>query len=88
MATLTLIVVAMRWTDQRLSLIGTNVKQLGFAVSFQKFEDGVWFPVSYGGEFELKVVFLYKRKISISMTNTGFERVAVSSNITYSPDVP
>jgi hypothetical protein len=31
MATLTLIVVAMRCTDQRLSLIGTNVKQLGLA---------------------------------------------------------
>lgn len=31
MATLTLIVVAIRWTDHRLSLMGTNVKQLGFA---------------------------------------------------------
>jgi hypothetical protein len=31
MATLTLIVVATRWTDHRLSLMGTNVKQLGFA---------------------------------------------------------
>jgi hypothetical protein len=31
MATLTLIVVAIRWTDHRLSLTGTNVKQLGFA---------------------------------------------------------
>lgn len=31
MATLTLIVVATRWTDHRLSLIGTKVKQLGFA---------------------------------------------------------
>jgi hypothetical protein len=30
-ATLTLMVVATRWTDQRLSLIGTNVKQLGLA---------------------------------------------------------
>ncbi len=31
MATLTLIVVAIRCTDHRLSLMGTNVKQLGFA---------------------------------------------------------
>jgi len=30
-ATLTLMVVAIRCTDQRLLLIGTNVKQLGFA---------------------------------------------------------
>lgn len=30
-ATLTLIVVAIRWTDHRFSLMGTRVKQLGFA---------------------------------------------------------
>ena len=33
MATLSLIVVAIRWTDHRLSPIGINVKQLGFAPS-------------------------------------------------------
>jgi hypothetical protein len=32
-ATLTLIVVAIRWTDHLLSPIGINVKQLGFAPS-------------------------------------------------------
>jgi hypothetical protein len=32
-ATLTLIVVAIRWTDHRLSPIGINMKQLGFAPS-------------------------------------------------------
>jgi hypothetical protein len=42
--------------------LGTNVHELGFAVSYSRFEDGVYFPVSYGGEFDLKVVFFYKRE--------------------------
>src|SRR5215467_4371511 len=29
-------------------LLGTNIKGLGFTLTYKKFEDGVWFPVSYG----------------------------------------
>jgi hypothetical protein len=64
-------------------LLGTDIKGLGFAVSYQKFEDGVWFPVSYGGEFEVRAVFFYKRKISVNLTNTDFHRASVNSNVTY-----
>ncbi len=64
-------------------LLGTDIKGLGFAVTYQKFEDGVWFPVSYGGEFEVRAVFFYKRTISVNMTNTDFHRTDVKSNVTY-----
>lgn len=64
-------------------LLGTDIKGLGFSVSYQKFEDGIWFPVSYGGEFEVRAVFFYKRKISIAMTNADFRRAHVDSNVTY-----
>ena len=64
-------------------LLGTNVKGLGFAVSYEKFEDGIRFPVSYGGEFEVRAVFFYKRKISVSMTNAAFRRAHVDSSVTY-----
>lgn len=64
-------------------LFGTDIKGLGFSVTYQKFEDGVWFPVSYGGEFEVRAVFFYKRTISVNMTNTEFHRTNVSSNVTY-----
>lgn len=70
------------------TLLGTDVRGLGFSVSYQKFADGVWFPVSYGGEFNLHVLFFYKRTISISMTNTDFERVDVTSQVRYSSDKP
>lgn len=65
------------------TLLGTNIKGLGFAVSYEKFEDGIWFPVSYGGEFEVRAVFFYKRKISVSMTNAEFRRTQVDSSVTY-----
>jgi hypothetical protein len=52
-------------------------------VTYQKFEDGVWFPVSYGGEFEVRAVFFYKRTISVNMTNMEFHRSKVDSSVTY-----
>ena len=64
-------------------LLGTDIKGLGFSVTYRKFEDGVWFPVSYGGEFEVRAVFFYKRTISVNLTNTEFHRTSVNSTVTY-----
>jgi hypothetical protein len=65
------------------TLLGTNIKQFGFKVSYERFEDGIWFPVAYGGEFELRAVFFYKRIVSLSMINSGFQRSDVASRIEY-----
>jgi hypothetical protein len=64
-------------------LLGTSIKGLGFSVFYRRFEDGVWFPVSYGGEFEVRAVFFYMRKISVSMVNDGFRRTHVESSVKY-----
>jgi len=64
-------------------LLGTDIKGLGFSVSYQKFDEGLWFPVSYGGEFYVRAVFFYKRHMSISMVNSGFERALVTSHVAY-----
>jgi hypothetical protein len=64
-------------------LLGTDIKGLGFSVSYQKFDDGLWFPVSYGGEFHVRAVFFYARNMSISLVNSGFTRAKVSSKIAY-----
>jgi hypothetical protein len=63
--------------------LGTNVHQLGFAVTYARFDQDVYFPVSYGGEFDLKVLFLYKRTLTISLENTDFRRAEAESKITY-----
>jgi hypothetical protein len=64
-------------------LLGTDIKGLGFTVTYEKFDDGVWFPVSYGGEFHIRAVFFYARNMSINMVNSGFTRAKVSSKIAY-----
>jgi len=68
------------------TFLGTNLNGVGFTVNYQKFEDGLWFPVSYGGEFELRAVFLYHRHMTINMTNSDFRRTNVQSNIAYAAD--
>jgi hypothetical protein len=65
------------------ALLGTDIHGLGFSVAYQKFADGLWFPVSYGGEFAVRAAFVYKRKISVSLENCDFRRTDVSSNIEY-----
>jgi hypothetical protein len=65
------------------TVLGTNLKHLGFKVTYQRIEDGIWFPASYGGEFEVRALFFYKRRISLSMLNTDFRRTDVTSGIIY-----
>jgi hypothetical protein len=68
------------------TMLGTNLHYLGFKVAYDRFAEGVWFPVRYGGEFELRAVFFYKRKIAVSAVNSGFQRAEADSRVTY--DVP
>jgi hypothetical protein len=65
--------------------LGTNIHQLGYAVSYSRFGNGVYFPVSYGGEFDVKAVFVYKRTFTISMENTDFRRGEADSRILFHP---
>ena len=50
---------------------------------YQKFDDGLWFPASYGTEFRLRALFFYNRSIVVSLENTGFQRALVSSRIEF-----
>jgi hypothetical protein len=67
-------------------IFGTDVKGLGFSVTYKKFADGVWFPVSYGGEFVVRGLFFYRRTISVAMQNTDFKKTDVKSTLAYAAD--
>jgi hypothetical protein len=67
-------------------LLGTNIKGLGFSLSYKKVADGIWFPVSYGGEFEVTGLFFYRRTMTISLVNGGFRHADVTSQIAYAED--
>lgn len=63
------------------TVLGTSLPGIGFDVEYQRFGEGVWFPVSFGTEFRLRAVFFIKRDISISLRNSGFEHVHVKSKL-------
>ena len=64
-------------------VFGSNIRQTGFAVTYQRVAENVWFPVSYGTEFRLDVLFGYKRVITMALTSSGFKRTAADSNIQF-----
>jgi hypothetical protein len=63
------------------TLLGTNLPGFGYNVEYRRFDQGVWFPVSFGTEFRLHVVFFINREITISLENSAFERTQVESKI-------
>jgi hypothetical protein len=63
------------------TLLGTNLPGLGFTVIYAPQPDGVWFPVSFGTEFKLHVLFFLNRQIVIQAQNRNFEKTHVTSRI-------
>jgi hypothetical protein len=62
-------------------LLGTNVPGLGFTVVYAPQPDGVWFPVSFSTEFQIHVLFFFRRTILIDAQNRSFEKTHVSARI-------
>ncbi|MCC7156347.1 MAG: hypothetical protein IT161_17345 [Bryobacterales bacterium] len=63
--------------------LGTDVKQLGFNLTYTRVAEGIWFPATYGTEFRIDVLWGYKRVITLAMTNSDFRRADVESTIEY-----
>lgn len=65
------------------TLLGVNLRQTGFRLEYVELEPGVWFPARYGGEFSLRVLFGYSRRIALSLRNEEFRRAKAESEIRY-----
>jgi hypothetical protein len=63
------------------ALLGTNTPGLGFTVAYAPQPDGVWFPVSFGTEFKVHVLFFFSREILIDAENRDFEKTHVNAKI-------
>ena len=63
------------------AFLGTDLPGVGFAVHYRRQEDGVWFPTSLGSEFHIKVLFFFRRNMSVSMDNKAFEHTHVQTRI-------
>jgi hypothetical protein len=62
-------------------MLGTNLRQTGFNITYHRVAENVWFPVSYGSEFRLDVLFGYKRVVTMALTSSGFQRTSAGSTI-------
>ncbi|MFN2976624.1 hypothetical protein [Terriglobus aquaticus] len=63
------------------TMLGTNVPGLGFATTYAPQPDGVWFPVTFGTEFKIHVLFFFHRQITMSVTNRDFQKTHTEANI-------
>ncbi len=63
------------------TLLGTNLPGLGFSVTYEQQPGGIWFPVSFGTEFRMRVLFFLSRDISMSLANTHFEQTHTDARI-------
>ena len=63
------------------TMLGTNVPGLGFAVTYAPQPDGVWFPVTFGTEFKIHVLFFFSRQITINIQNRDFQKTHTESHI-------
>ena len=70
------------------TLLGINLKQTGFRLEYSELEPGLWFPTRYGGEFSLRVLFGYSRRIALSLRNMEFRKASAESNIRYENEAP
>jgi hypothetical protein len=64
-------------------LLGTNIHGLGFTVRYQKVDGGAWFPVSYGTEFSVRVLFGWARTLTIALDNSAFTKADVNSTVSF-----
>jgi hypothetical protein len=64
-------------------LTGTNFQGAGSSVSYQRFDNEVWFPVSFGSEFRMHFLFFFDRIVTISAESFGFRRTRVRSTIRF-----
>lgn len=63
------------------TLLGTSLPGLGFTVMYAPQLGGIWFPISFGTEFKMHVLFFLNREITINAENHNFEKTHVSSTI-------
>lgn len=65
------------------TILGTSLKKTAFRLAYTRVDKDLWFPSSYRSEFDVRVLFGYRRKVSIEMKNSGIQRVQIDSSIKY-----
>ena len=67
------------------TMLGTSLPGLGFSVTYAPQQGDIWFPVSFGTEFRIKLLFFYNREIVMTAQNRNFEHTHTDSRIIADP---
>ena len=74
------------------TLLGTSVPGLGFTVTYAPqpadTPDALWFPISFGTEFKLHVLFFLNRTIVLDVRSRDFEQTHVHSTLLTTAPAP
>jgi hypothetical protein len=74
------------------TLLGTSLPGLGFTVTYSpqptNTPDALWFPVTFGTEFKLHVLFFINRTLVVDVRNRDFEQTHVQSTIRDTASTP
>jgi len=62
-------------------VMGVDLPGIGFNVQYVRLGPGVWFPETFGTEFELHLFHLVSRTVTLSVKNSDFEETHVDSKI-------
>lgn len=63
--------------------LGTNIRQMGFSLTYERASANVWFPSTYGTEFRFVVLWGFKRTITMSLENIDFRKTDAQSSIQF-----
>jgi hypothetical protein len=66
-------------------IMGVDVPGVGFNVTYVRLEEGVWFPETFGTEFQLHLFHIFSRTVTVSLKNSDFEKTHVDTKIDTSP---
>jgi len=63
-------------------VLGVDLPGVGFNVQYVRLEQGVWFPETFGTEFEINLFHFYRRTIAMSLKNYDFRKTHVDTKVT------
>ena len=63
------------------SVMGINLPGIGFNVQYARQEEGVWFPQTFGTEFQINLFHLFRRTVAVSLTNSEFKKTHADTRI-------
>jgi hypothetical protein len=63
------------------TVLGVDLPGIGFNVQYVRQEEGVWFPDSFGTEFQINLFHLFRRTVTVSLKNSQFRKAHADTRI-------